>query len=159
MSIFGAYHHNILKTLSAHGVRFLIVGGVAAIYYGVRRSTGDVYILVEPTQENGERILEALKELKFESEGIQPSEFTRALFLGIGLEPDAIDIFTSTPGVLFDAAIQRATKVDDEGLTLSFISLPDLIANKEQLQREGEKKLLDEFDVRVLKNIRARQDL
>jgi predicted nucleotidyltransferase len=153
VNIFSPYHHRILETLSNKGVNFLIVGGVAAIYYGVRRSTGDLDILVEPTEMNGERVLEALRELRFEPTDIQPSEFTQSLFLGIGLEPDAIDIFTSTPGIQFDAAIQRASIVIEENLKVPFISLSDLIANKEQLKREGEKKLLDEFDVKVLKNL------
>lgn len=48
MSIFSQYHFNFLKALLENGVKFLIVGEQAVIYYGVRRGTGDLDLLIEP---------------------------------------------------------------------------------------------------------------
>lgn len=153
MSILSSYHHNFLKVLSKNHVKFMIVGGQAAIYYGVRRGTGDLDILIEPTIENGQRLLQAFKELGLEVDEIKPSEFEGQLFLGLGFEPDAVDIFTITPGIEFKSSYHRANVILDRDLSLKIISLEDLIKNKENLNREDEKGKLDEYDATVLKKI------
>lgn len=87
MSIFSEYHLNFLKTLIENGVRFIIVGGQAAIYYGVRRGTGDLDLLIEPTAQNGEKILKAFHQLNLQVDEIKPKEFEQSLFLRLGFEP------------------------------------------------------------------------
>lgn len=47
-------------------VKFILIGGHAAIYYGVNRNTGDLDILIEASQENGQRLLNALKKMGLE---------------------------------------------------------------------------------------------
>jgi hypothetical protein len=71
VSIFSDPHYNFLESLSRHGVRYMIVGGQAAIYYGVRRGTGDLDILIEPTAENGQRLLQVFNELQLEVDEIK----------------------------------------------------------------------------------------
>lgn len=131
----------------------MILGGQAAIYYGVRRSTGDMDILVRPTVDNGKKVMAAFRALALQVDDIQPEEFEAVLFLSLGFEPDAVDIFTVTPAVDFDGAFQRAIEIHDDGMAVRIISLEDLIKNKENLHREGAKKLLDEYDVQVLRRI------
>jgi len=41
MSLYGKDHQALLRALLKHHVKFLIIGGHAAIYYGVNRTTGD----------------------------------------------------------------------------------------------------------------------
>ncbi|MBX2945259.1 MAG: hypothetical protein KF725_05455 [Cyclobacteriaceae bacterium] len=157
MSIFSEYHLEFLKALIKHGVKFLIIGGQAAIYYGVRRNTGDLDILVEPTRKNGEKLLLAFQEMKLVVEDVKPEEFEQQLFLGLGFEPDAVDILSMTPGVNFDSAFRQSSVIEDSHVKLHIISLDDLIKNKEALNREGEKKLLDQYDVAVLRKINQQQ--
>jgi phage gp16-like protein len=71
----------------------------------------------------------------------------------VGFEPDAVDIFTITPGVDFKSSYERSNVIQERELSCHIISLEDLIKNKETLTREGEKKKLDEYDVTVLKRI------
>jgi len=52
----------------------MIIGGQAAIYHGVRRNTGDLDLLVEPTKENGSRLLSAVEELKLIIDDLKPEE-------------------------------------------------------------------------------------
>ncbi len=157
MSIFSKYHLEFLKALVHHGVKFLIIGGQAAIYYGVRRNTGDLDILVEPTRQNGEKLLKAFQEMELVVEDIRPEEFEQQLFLGLGFEPDAVDILSIAPGVDFNSAFKQSTVIEDSHVKLHIISLNDLIKNKEAFTREGEKKLLDQYDVAVLKKINQQQ--
>lgn len=157
MSIFSQYHLEFLKALIQHGVKFLIIGGQAAIYYGVRRNTGDLDILVEPTRQNGEKLLLAFQEMKLVVEDVKPEEFEQQLFLGLGFEPDAVDILSITPGVDFESAFRQSNVIEDSHVKLHIISLDDLIKNKEALNREGEKNLLDQYDVAVLRKINQQQ--
>ncbi|HET9213030.1 MAG TPA: hypothetical protein VFR03_21665 [Thermoanaerobaculia bacterium] len=54
---------DILKILDRHGVEFILVGGVAAILEGAPVSTLDLDVMVRPTPEDRDRLLEALREL------------------------------------------------------------------------------------------------
>jgi predicted nucleotidyltransferase len=153
LSIFSQYHLNFIKTLIDNGVKFLLIGGQAAIYYGVRRGTGDLDLLIEPTQQNGQKILNAFNQLNLQVEEIQPEEFEQPLFLGLGFEPDAVDILTITPGVDFNSAYQKANEIHDTDVKIKVISIEDLIKIKESLIRNEEKGLIDKYDVAVLKKI------
>ena len=53
---------DVFKSFQQHEVRYLVIGGVASVLYGVPRATFDVDILIEPTIENAQRLLTALEE-------------------------------------------------------------------------------------------------
>lgn len=53
----------ILTTLTAHGVDFVVIGGLAAVAHGSRRMTRDIDIVVRPESENLARLEAALAEL------------------------------------------------------------------------------------------------
>jgi len=146
-------HIRFLKALLKFDVKFLIIGGHAAIYHGVRRTTSDLDILVEPTQTNGKKIIAALHSLKLEVPEILPSEFEANLVLSFGLEPDAVDIINYTPGFDFATIYTNSILADFLDVRVRMIDIKDLIHNKELLNRQGEKALLDQYDIEVLKKI------
>lgn len=146
-------HIRFLKSLIKFKVKFLIIGGHAAIYYGVRRTTSDLDILIEPTQANGKKLLGAFSELNLEVPDIAPSEFEKDLVLSFGFEPDAIDIINYTPGIDIEAVFKNSISIDFSGIQVPMIDIRDLIKNKEALHREGEKALMDKYDAEVLKKI------
>ena len=49
---------DLLAALTDAGAEFLIVGAYAMALHGVPRATGDLDILVRPTGENAQRVLE-----------------------------------------------------------------------------------------------------
>jgi hypothetical protein len=153
MSFLGKTHERILRKFLFHGVDFVLIGGHAAVFYGVRRTTGDIDILVRPTIENGVRILKAFKELKLEVTDISPEDFAQDHIFTFGLEPDAVDILTFSKGVTLESVFDNANprKIDD--LRLKIIDIRDLIRNKESLKRTGEKNLVDQLDILALKRI------
>jgi predicted nucleotidyltransferase len=53
----------ILKVLTRHRVDFILVGGVAAILEGAPISTFDLDVMIRPTSDDRNRLLEALSEL------------------------------------------------------------------------------------------------
>lgn len=153
MSLYSKDHLRLLKSLLNNHVKFILIGGHAAIYYGVNRNTGDLDILIEPTRSNGLRLIQALKKIGLEVPEFEPDEFEQKLVLSFGLEPDAVDILNYTPGIDFNDAYNNSHSVDFSGLKVKIIDIRDLIKNKENLRREGEKSLLDKYDVEVLKKI------
>ena len=153
MALHSDDHINLLRAFMARNVRFLIIGGHAAIYYGVNRNTGDLDILVEPTEENGNNILKALSDLALDIPDIKLEEFTKQLVLSFGFEPDAVDIINYTPGISFEEVFKNSVKVSFSGLEIPMIDIRDLIKNKESLNRQGEKSHLDRYDIEVLKRI------
>ena len=50
----------VLASFQAHQVKYLVIGSIAAVLYGVPRATFDLDFLIEPTQENAARLLEAM---------------------------------------------------------------------------------------------------
>ncbi len=153
MGLFSKEHISLIKSLIKHQVKFIIIGGHAAIFYGVNRNTGDLDILIEPTAENGLRLIKALKELNLEVPDFENEEFTKNLVLSFGLEPDAVDIINFTPGIEFSEVFQSAVETEFSELKVRIIDLRSLIKNKEALKRTGDKAHLDKYDIAVLKKI------
>jgi hypothetical protein len=60
---FGA-NEDLVRALSAAGVNFVVVGGLAVAWYCAERQADDMDLLVEPTAENFERIALALAKLR-----------------------------------------------------------------------------------------------
>ncbi len=153
MNFLSKAHGRFISSLLANKVKFIVLGGYASLFYGVRRSTGDLDIFIEPTAANGERLIEALKELKLKLPEIKKEEFEKELVLAFGFEPDAVDIINHAPGIEFETAHKNAKTITLSKLKVKMIDIHDLIKNKEHLKRKGEKALLDQFDVESLKKI------
>ena len=153
MSFFSKVHERILRKFLLHDVEFVLIGGHAVVFYGVRRTTADIDILVRPTLENGEKILKAFRSLKLEVEDIQTLDFTRDQVFTFGMEPDAVDILTFSKGVPLEEVFANAitTKIDD--LTINIIDIRDLLKNKEHIRRSTEKNLVDQQDILALRRI------
>jgi hypothetical protein len=153
MSFFSKVHERILRKFIFHGVDFVLVGGHAAVFYGVRRTTSDIDILVRPTVENGTRIVRAFKDLKLGIEDILPADFTTEQVFTFGMEPDAVDLLTFSRGVSIDDIFDNATHAKLDNLTIRIIDIKDLLKNKEELNRSSEKGLVDQQDILALKRI------
>lgn len=54
----------IAAVLNRHGVEYIVVGGWAAVTYGVDRATFDLDVLVEASEENARALAAALSELE-----------------------------------------------------------------------------------------------
>jgi len=127
-------YKDLLSAFQCHGVKYLVVGGFAVIYYSQPRFTKDMDLFIKPNLENAKAICAALAEFGAPLQGIRPEDFTdRNHFFRFGREPRGFDILPTIPGVDFDAAWERRveTVVDTAtGLKANFISAEDLIASK-----------------------------
>lgn len=95
----------LFACLTRHGVRALIVGAHAVAFHAKPRYTKDIDILVEPSQENADALIQALEKFGFENIGLESADFTEpGKIIQLGFPPKRIDLITSIPGVSFAQA-------------------------------------------------------
>ena len=143
----------LLQCLNEFEVRYLIVGGYAIMKYTEPRFTKDLDIWVENSVGNSGRVFEALKRFgaPIESDKITAETFTGdRLTYQIGIAPVRIDILTGITGVDFKDAWQDRVEGSVFGVSVHFISLAQLIANKEATARSS--------DLEQLRQIRKKEE-
>ncbi len=148
---------DFLRELHDHGVRFMIVGGEAVIFYGHIRLTGDIDVFVDRSVDNAKRLYEALADFW---QGVIPgvghwSELQDAgVVFQFGVPPHRIDLLNDIDGVGFDDAWPRRNEVvlgeGEDRFRFSSLGLDDLITNKKVA---GRPKDLD--DLRYLVAVRS----
>ncbi len=126
-------------------VRYLVVGGVAAILHGVPRATLDLDILIEATPDNGRRLLEALLRAGLGTASLTTAEALLANEITVFNDRVRVDVLTAIPGVAFAPAWERRQTMHFEGQEFFVVSLDDLIASKRATGRS-----VDLEDVRLL---------
>ncbi|MES2390373.1 MAG: nucleotidyltransferase [Acidobacteriota bacterium] len=145
----------LLSVLNARRVDYVVVGGHAAIAYGVARLTKDLDILVRPTEANGRAVYEALAEYGAPVAGLSAADFHENpnTVVQFGVTPNRIDILQRILGLDFDQA--WANHVDlpiDDDIVAHYLSLDDLLLNKELVGRPQD--LADVHQLRKIKNLR-----
>jgi hypothetical protein len=121
----------LLNAFNAGGVRYLVVGGQAVIFYAEPRYTKDIDLWVGTDPTNAEAVYKSLKDFGAPLAGIAPDTFADPdLFYQIGVPPFRVDIIMSIPGVSFDSAWEKRNAVELEGIVVPLIAKDDLIANK-----------------------------
>ena len=140
-------YEELLRLLNRHEVKYCIVGAYAVAFYGKARFTKDMDVLVEPSLENGKRIVKALSDFGFENSGLTAQDFTeRGSIIQLGYEPVRVDIMTSIAGVTFDEAWGNRVIGNYGDEQVFFIGLEELIKSKEMTGRKQ-----DAVDVEVLR--------
>ena len=125
-----------VELLNANKVEYVVVGAFAVAFYGVPRYTADLDLLVQPTNENGERILSALRQFGFGDLPIQASDFSEPdKIVQLGVSPNRVDLLTSITGVPFEEAWSTREQGELDGITVWFIGSSTLIKNKERTGR------------------------
>ena len=127
-------YKDLLSAFQSHGVKYLIVGGLAVIYHSQPRFTKDMDLFIKADLDNAKATYAALAEFGAPLQDIRPEDFTDPnSFFRFGREPKGFDILPAIPGVDFDAAWERRVEsvIDPAtGLTANFISADDLIVSK-----------------------------
>ena len=138
----------LFTSLEKHSVKYVVIGGIAAILHGVPRMTGDIDLFIEATIANAERMLAVLSELGYETARLVKPEgliLVKLLMFENGIK---IDIMLQIPGL--DFATAWANKLTRQAGEQSFYILAkeDLIAAKRAAGRQR-----DLEDVAVLEAI------
>lgn len=148
---YGTALAQVCSRLNAARASYVLVGARAMQLWGTSRATVDIDILIEPTVENAERVLEALSGAGygFATEYLPEEIATRAVTM-IGDSP-RVDILTRAWNLRWSEAAPRATTFEIEGVPIPTASIEDLIASKRT------DRLQDAADIEVLEEIRRRR--
>ena len=137
------HYKELLQLLNEFEVEYLIVGGFAVMKYGEPRYTKDLDVWVHNSPQNSIRVVEALKKFgaPLEHDGIAPATFAeKQVVYQIGIAPVRVDILTDITGVEFHHAWRNRVAGTFFGVPVHFISLDDLVANKQALGRSSDLK-------------------
>jgi hypothetical protein len=122
---------SLLDALTRNGVRFVVVGGVAAQLRGWSGTTADLDIAVDAGEDNGTRINRALAEV-----GVMSSSVGG---LGTSFETrhGRLEIVRRADGVgSYEDWLRRAGEMPLEHLTIVVASAEDVVRSKEAAGRD-----------------------
>jgi glycine cleavage system aminomethyltransferase T len=129
---------DVLLALAGEQVEFLVVGAHALAFHGVPRFTGDLDLLVRPSQANAAKVWRALVRFgaPIDAASVTLEDLaTPGIIYQIGLPPSRIDILTEITGVTFDEAWASREAADLEGVTIHFLGRDALVRNKQATGR------------------------
>lgn len=89
--------------LTAREVEFVIVGAHALAFHGAPRFTGDLDILVRPTEDNGRRVLAAIAEFGFPTTSLTAADLAGGTkVIEMGVAPVQIRVVSQIDGVTWN---------------------------------------------------------
>jgi len=135
----------VYASLQKHQVRYVTIGGIAAILHGVPRATFDLDILIEATLENAQRLLAALLDAGLGTADLITPEELLAHEITIFRDKVRIDVQTATPGLEFEVAWQKKEVMKYRKQSFYVVSREDLISSKRAAGRDK-----DLEDIRLL---------
>lgn len=148
------------KLLHKHQVKYIMVGGFAAILHGTSRVTEDVDIWIKDTIDNRKKFREVVKELglgdyvQFETMQFVPG--WTSLYISSGIE---LDVMTSLKGFeqeQFDSCYDIAYMALIDDAPVKFLHINQLIEAKKATGRP--KDILDIEELEKIKEMNESKD-
>ena len=136
----------LLSLFNKHGVRYLLLGGYAVIFYGHPRTTNDfdVWVAVDPA--NADNVSRALVEYGFPATAVPAATFTQVgKVFRFGRPPTRVELLTSPSGVEFEVCWADRVQADIGGTQVNFIDLRHLRENKRAAGRAKDLADLEEL--------------
>ena len=146
------------KTLNSFGVKYIMVGGVAVNLHGFSRMTKDIDIWINDTKENRIKLGLAFAQFGYEDLNLEDFQFIpgqTGFNIGSGLSLYVLIRMVGLEGYSFEECLEMASIAEIEGVSIPFLQINQLIANKKAVNRSK-----DQVDVIELENIiRVSKDL
>lgn len=146
-------YEEFLESFNGHGVRYLVIGAHAVAFHARPRATKDLGLLVEPTVENAQRALAAIRDFFGGSDlGLTVDDLTDPdSIIQLGVAPSRIDLLSSLAAVSdFDSLWSARVHGRFSDVGTQYLSLEDLILEKETSARDQ-----DRADVKVLRRAQS----
>jgi predicted nucleotidyltransferase len=138
----------LYKSLNINRVKYLIIGGIASIIYGVPRTTLDIDIFIEPSLKNAEKLLKALKESGFGTAHITTPQKIIDNEINVFEDYMRLDVITKPKGLVFAESWKGRNRKKINGVTVYVASIKDIIKSK-----KASKRAFDEEDIKILRKI------
>lgn len=153
MDIFEEDILQFFQILNKHSVKYILVGGLAVNFHGFSRSTGDVDLWLDESEENRRKFVSALKEKNIEGcETFLTSPFLPGfaeIMLDNGVYIDLMSELQFFKQDSFNDCYQFADKLKvNDSIELNVLQIKTLIEEKEKSSR-----LKDQEDAEQLKKL------
>lgn len=152
MNIFKEEFVDFMKLLNKNEVKYILVGGLAVNYHGYARSTGDVDLWLDDSENNRKQLVNALADFGVEGATVFLTHPLVAgyseILLGNGIYVDFMSNMTALKQDQFQDCYLSSEKFQVNDTEVNFLSLDKLIEEK---TKSGRPKDLD--DVEKLKVI------
>ncbi|MGH7711321.1 MAG: nucleotidyl transferase AbiEii/AbiGii toxin family protein [Gemmatimonadaceae bacterium] len=156
----------IIAALVARGIRFVVVGGVAATVHGSARFTNDLDICYDAAADNIERLIAILAEWKAYLRGVEAGlpfilderTFRTTPIMTLTTTQGAIDLLDQVPGVGDYAAVRAQSEPVRIGATeFRALTIEALIASKRAVRRKKDVEQLIELEAILALRRRGRE--
>ena len=141
------------RALSAHNVRYIMVGGFATRFHGFNRNTDDLDIWLDDNLQNRKNLRESFRELGYgDFPSLETMEFIpgwTSFYVGSMIELDIMTTMKGLEDYTFAECLDIASIAELEGISVPFLHINQLITNKKAVNRPK-----DQIDVNELEKIR-----
>jgi hypothetical protein len=141
-----------LKTLTKHGVRFVVIGGIGARLRGSTTITNDLDVCYARDDENLARLAAALQELNARLRGVEEDvpfildaeSLKKGDHFPFETDIGSLDILGTSAGVDgFEALYRAGSDMEVRGVTVRVASIDDLIRMKRAAGRPKDRVELE----------------
>jgi len=148
-NIFNDDFRDFISSLNSHRVEYILVGGYSVILHGYPRTTGDLDIWVNRTEENYSKIENSFKEF-----GMSVFDMTKENFLynpeynvfSFGRPPVSIDLLVEVKGLHFAEAFSKSFVRKVDQIEVRVIHIDDLKVAKKASNRPKDQDDLDNLE-------------
>ena len=145
----------IISALVAAGVRFVVIGGVAATIQGSARLTNDIDICYDTSPDNVDRLVRLLTRWKAYLRGVERGlpfildarAFRTTPIMTLTTTMGDVDVLDVVPGVGdYKAVVKQSEVVDIGDVEFRSLTLEALIASKKAVRRPKDVEQLIELE-------------
>lgn len=131
----------VCSLLNESGAHYIVCGGHAVILHGFVRTTEDVDIIIEPTEENAARVIAALSRLE---DGAAKELKPRDLLENVITIADEVQVDVSVRAwkVTYAEALPTVIETTIDGVRVPYLGRASLIASKETHREKDQIDLL-----------------
>ncbi|GAB3492871.1 hypothetical protein GCM10027399_12060 [Curvibacter fontanus] len=124
----------LLRSLNAHEVEYLLIGGYALAAHGYQRATTDIDVVVPATIEAGLRVKQALMVLPDQAaRDLKPEWFEEGGNIRVA-DAFVVDLMLNANGQTYDQLKQYAETIDLDGIPVRTLKLQGLLLTKKTLR-------------------------
>jgi|APCry1669192700_1035426.scaffolds.fasta_scaffold00478_6 predicted nucleotidyltransferase len=147
--IFDDNYIDFINLLKKYEVKFVLVGGLAVVVHGHYRTTKDMDLFYECSEENCLKLIKSINDFGFKYLNLSIEDLMDSSgYVKLGNAPVRIDLFCDLPGVNFEEVYKMAFDYTEDGIELKVIHVNHLIQNKLTVGRDQ-----DLSDAKKLKKI------
>jgi hypothetical protein len=124
----------LLRSLNAHGVDYLLIGGYALAAHGYQRATTDIDILFPATLAAGQRVKDALMILPDQAaKDLEPQWFEESENIRVA-DAFIVDIMLNANGQTYETLRHYGQTLDLEGIPVRTVNLEGLLLTKQTMR-------------------------